>query len=449
MIIKSLIFSAVAITMVLTSRGAILKKENGLSQDQARVEVPLGGNTFRLDGHGRSLGTESEKIIGGEITEKGIVNWTDHSTLFKTYIRFAKKGTIKVWLKLSVPAGESQLEIKALGRSIQLTVKSDSLKTYYAGEFKVTDTGYVDFVIKGIKKTGKIYANISSFQLSGAATTGLAFVKNNEGNYFYWGRRGPSVHLSYPLPENTQAEWFYNEVKVPEKMDVTGSYFMADGFGEGYFGMQVNSATERRILFSVWSPFNTDDPAKIPEDQKIKMLNKGANVHTGEFGNEGSGGQSYLRFNWKAGIAYKFLLNAQPDAANHTKYTAWFYDPQKSTWLLIASFNRPGKSTYLTHLHSFLENFEPETGDKARSVEFNNQWIRTTNGKWMELNKAKFTGDNTARKGYRMDYNGGTVNGSFFLRNCGFFNNYTVLDQIFERPLAGKQPDVDLEHLPR
>ena len=30
------------------------------------------------------------------------------------------------------------------------------------------------------------------------------------------------------------------------------TYYMACGWHRGYFGMQVNSPTERRIIFSVW-----------------------------------------------------------------------------------------------------------------------------------------------------------------------------------------------------
>jgi hypothetical protein len=93
-------------------------------------------------------------------------------------------------------------------------------------------------------------------------------------------------------------EWFYNEVTVPVGNDVLGSYFMADGFTGGYFGMQVNSETERHILFSVWSPFVTDNPKKIPDSLKIKLLKKGEVVHAGEFGSEGAGGQSYMNFPW-------------------------------------------------------------------------------------------------------------------------------------------------------
>ena len=70
---------------------------------------------------------------------------------------------------------------------------------------------------------------------------------------------------------------------------------MVNGFGEGYFGMQCNSETERRILFSVWSPFDTQEPKLIPDSLKIKLLRKGEGVYIGEFGNEGSGGKSFLQ----------------------------------------------------------------------------------------------------------------------------------------------------------
>jgi hypothetical protein len=243
-------------------------------------------------------------------------------------------------------------------------------------------------------------------------------------------------------------EWFYNEVTVPKGNDIIGSYFMADGFGEGYFGMQVNSPTERHILFSVWSPFETDNPKEIPDSQKIQLIKKGDNVHAGEFGNEGSGGQSYMNYNWKAGTTYKFLLHARPDGNNHTTYTAYFYTPEDGNWHLIASFRRPATNTWLKHLYSFLENFSPEHGDKERRVLFGNQWIQTDKGEWIELNKIRFTADNTARKGYRMDYAGGVNENEFYLRNCGFFNDYTPIDTWFERPIKKRQPVIDLEKLP-
>ena len=148
-----------------------------------------------------------------------------------------------------------------------------------------------------------------------------------------------------------KVEYFYNEIRVPKGQDVIGSYFQADGFSYGYFGMQVNSATERRILFSVWSPFQTDNPNEIPEEDKIILIKKGASVYTGEFGNEGSGGQSYMRFNWKPETNYAFLLKAAPDAATErTIFTAYFKEVNTDEWSLIASFSRPKTNTYLKQL---------------------------------------------------------------------------------------------------
>jgi len=402
------------------------------------VTVPIGGNTWRT----------GKDTTGGKVTNNGIINWTNPGVKFTSYVRFAAKGKFKLWLNLKDPDGKCHIAVTALNDTKEVSVTDNSKKDYYAGEWNVTDTGYVAIQIKAIDKTGSYYADINSIKLEGTAVDKkIAFVKNNQGDFFYWGRRGPSVHLGYAVPGKTNAEWFYNEVTVPTGNDVLGSYFMADGFADGYFGMQVNSPTERRILFSVWSPYKTDNPGQIPDDQKIVMLKKGTNVHTGEFGNEGSGGQSYLLYNWKAGNTYKFLMHAKPDANNHTVYTAYFFAPEAGKWQLIASFSRPQTNTYLKHLHSFLENFDPEQGTITRKVFFNNEWIVDENGKWTELNKARFTIDNTGIQGYRMDYAGGVSDAAFYLKNCGFFNNYTTAYTMFERPLTGKTPDIDLGKL--
>src|SRR5699024_1393181 len=206
--------------------------------------------------------------------------------------------------------------------------------------------------------------------------------------------------------------------------------------------------TERRVLFSVWSPYDTNNPKEVPKDQRIKLVKKGGGVHAGKFGNEGSGGQSYLQYHWEAGNTYKFLLHGKPNGDGSTTYTAYFYAPEKEKWKLIASFKRPQTNTWLTRFHSFLENFIPSQGNISRMVYFDNQWMRTQQGQWIELTRARFTADNTARKGYRMDYAGGVEEGHFYLKNCGFFSDYTSIDSWFNRPANGKKPDVNLTKLP-
>jgi hypothetical protein len=419
----------------------ILLSSNLLAQDAStEFFLPLAGNafsSFHLDGN-------------RTITNDGIANWTNPEEYFTVYFRVSKPGLVRISINEPVSiTGKSVLEF-GINNDLKRIKFNETQKTPIAiGEWKIKDTGYVALKIKGISKTNNRFPSISKLTISGSAIQGkTAFVPNNEGNFFHWGRRGPSVHLNYLVPEKVNAEWYYNEVTVPVGQDIIGSYYMANGFGEGYFGMQANSEKERRILFSVWSPFVTDNPKSIPESHKIKMLKKGENVTTGEFGNEGSGGQSYLRYNWKAGNTYQFLLHAAPQNDNSTIYTAYFFAPELGKWQLIASFCRPQTNTYLKRFHSFLENFIPEQGDKSRKVVFNNQWYCDEKGNWFEIDSARFTTDDTGNKGYRMDYSGGLDKGSFYLKNGGFFNDYTKTQTVFKKPLGNKKPAIDFNALP-
>src|SRR5690606_23092453 len=330
-------------------------------------------------------------------------------TVVHTYFKTDTSGKLHLGLNVNVPEGTSRIKVTLADQIKTIKLTGSENHTVAVGVFDV-QAGYNRIEIVGVEKSGPVVANIAEVLLGGPATEGnLNFIKED----FYFGRRGPSVHLTYVVPENKDVEWFYNEINVPEDEDVIGSYFMANGFMDGYFGIQVNSETERRILFSVWSPFDTQDPKEIPDDHKIILMGKGQGVKTGEFGNEGSGGQSYKVYDWKPNTTYKFLLKGVPAENNSTDYTAYFYTPEEDTWNLIASFRRPQGSRYLKKLYSFLENFVPATGDISRKANYNNQWVYTTDNQWHELINAKFTADATARKESRMDYAGG-VNGNQF-----------------------------------
>ena len=405
-----------------------------------KITIPLGGNAYS------SLHLDSKSTI----TKKGIENWTNPEEYFTVYFKIDKPGTFQINTLNTTVAEKAELSFEINNQKIKVKFNpNESNSTQKVGSFKIDQPGYVALKIKGLTKKGDTFPAIESLEVTSADFDGTPnYVPNNEGNFFHWGRRGPSVHLNYPILASTNAEYFYNEVTVPKGEDIIGSYFMANGFGEGYFGMQVNSENERRVLFSVWSPFHTNNPKDIPEEQQIKLLKKGANVHAGEFGNEGSGGQSYMKYNWIAGNTYKFLLKGTPNSDNSTSYTAYFWAPELNEWQLIASFKRPQTSTYLKRLHSFLENFNPSQGDLRRKVLFNNQWICDEKGNWIELNKAGFTMDNTGAKGYRTDYKGGEINGGFYLENCGFFNESTPVRSLFERPKSNHQPVIDFNKLP-
>ncbi|HUH27668.1 DUF3472 domain-containing protein [Gelidibacter sp.] len=398
------------------------------------IQIPAGPNSWVVN---------KTSMTSNMISDSEIKNWTDLKTVVRTYFKTDTSGKLHLGLNLNVPEGTSRIKVTLADQTKIIKTNASESQTIDIGIFDVK-AGYNVIEMVGIEKSGPVVATISEVLIGGTATEGnIYFIKDD----FYFGRRGPSVHLTYELPEEKEIEWFYNEINVPEGEDVIGSYFMANGFQDGYFGIQVNSETERRVLFSVWSPFDTQDPKEIPDDHKIILLAKGDGVTTGEFGNEGSGGQSYKVYNWKANTSYKFLLKGVPAENNSTDYTAYFYTPENNKWNLIASFRRPQGSRYLKRLYSFLENFVPETGNISRKAHYNNQWVYTTDKEWMELTKAKFTADATARKESRMDYAGGVNGNQFFMENCGFFNDTTPINTEFIRTSNGAAPNVDFTQL--
>ncbi|GAB3919942.1 DUF3472 domain-containing protein [Mucilaginibacter myungsuensis] len=398
--------------------------------------IPLGGNAWIKP--------------PAKITDEGLIKWSDSKNPASIYFRISQPQTLTLALRLKVAKSESNIKVSIGGASFNRTIGNTTFDTINIGKVTIRKAGYVKVDLQGISKASDVFAEVTDLIVSGdKADDDVEYVK--QGSSFHFGRRGPSVHLRFPVPEAMKKDvrWFYNEITVPKGNDVIGSYFMADGFGEGYFGMQVNSPTERRVLFSVWSPFKTDDAKAIPDSMKIRLMMKGKDVHTGEFGNEGAGGQSYKRFNWQTGKTYAFLLGAEPDnGGRSTTYTAYFKDIAAGKWYLIASFSRPQTNTYLTSLYSFLENFHPDGGDIARMALYGNQWAADTKGNWQELTKAVYTFDATARGKFRKDYQGGVKDGRFYLQNCGFFNIFTSSGEQFTRDAKGQRPAIHIKSLP-
>ncbi|MBT32397.1 MAG: nematoblast specific protein [Thalassobius sp.] len=395
--------------------------------------IPAGGNSWVFNDI-----SQTENII----FDSGIHNWTSTDDVIRTYFWTNKSGSLHVGLNIKAPTGSSTIKVTVGDETKEVEVSNTDYADVEIGAFNLDSDGYHFVEIQGIEKSSTYIGDVTEILIGGSATSGdVHYIENEED--FYFGRRGPSVHLSYSMPENKDILWFYNEVTISENEDVLGSYFMANGFNEGYFGMQVNSETERRILFSVWSPYTTDNPDEIPEDYRIKLLGSGDGVTINSFGNEGSGGQSYLKYDWVAGTTYKFLLKGEPAENNSTDYTAYFYAPELGEWKLIASFRRPYTNTYLTRFHSFLENFITHTGDISRKGNYQNQWVYDTDGNWNELTEAKFTVDATGRNEVRLDFTGGAEGESFYLKNCGFISESTTPDISFSRTASGNQPEIE------
>lgn len=243
-----------------------------------------------------------------------------------------------------------------------------------------------------------------------------------------------SVHLGYSAPEGTA---FYTEAKVVQSAD--GTYFMAAGFRHGYFGIQELANGKKLILFSVWDPTAGDDPKKVPEEKKVKMLHKDEAVRVGRFGGEGTGGQSFFDYDWKVGETYRFYVTAKADGPDRTAYSGYFYVNETKTWKHLVTFSTITKGTLLAGYYSFVEDFRRNkvSTTKTRKAEFGNGWVKNKSGEWIELTKARFTADSNPV----MNIDAGPVGSMFFLATGGAIENTTIkLRETMERKVGSQRP---------
>ena len=247
-------------------------------------------------------------------------------------------------------------------------------------------------------------------------------------------RAARSVHLHYPAPES---DAFYNELTVEKS--VAGSYFMACGFSHGYFGIQELSRGRKVVLFSVWDPTKGDDAARVPLEQRVEVLHRDPDVEVKRFGGEGTGGQSFFRYDWKAGETCRFLVRAKVEGEK-TAYAAHFFLPGEPRWKHLVTFRTRTGGEGLKGLYSFVEDFRRDTrsATEIRRALFSNGWVHAA-GKWQPLITARFTASSSEWEA-KETIDAGVVNGRFYLQTGGDTKTTMPLDGKLTRPAADARP---------
>lgn len=384
-------------------------------------------------------GTDTEESI--LFSEKdGLHNWTDTKQTITYYCNITKPGKIYFSVLTKNNITGNKIKITFAGKTFSLNVpKSTSFvkSVIYSADIKTP--GFYSLVFSAVAKKGKTIAAIKAIELSGPAAEDIHFNAKPR-------RNAASVHLRYPMADSMKVISFYNEITVPAGSDVLHSYFMACGFARGYFGIQVNSLTERRVIFSVWDAGDEAiDRNKVADENKVMLKAKGEEIFADGFGNEGTGGHSHWVYNWKAAETYKFLVTAATDSASTTtSYAGYFFVPETQNWKLIACFKAPKDGKPLRSLYSFVENFWGNNGQLHRKAIFSNPWIRRENGDWKEIAESKFSTDATGRAGDRIDIGAGIENNQFYLWNGGYVNANAKPGDTFTRKDTAQKPVIDL-----
>ncbi|HLX59772.1 MAG TPA: DUF3472 domain-containing protein [Planctomycetota bacterium] len=256
-------------------------------------------------------------------------------------------------------------------------------------------------------------------------------------------RAARSVHLGYtiPAPDGAKpgADMFYNEATVEQSTN--GTYFMACGFRSGYFGIQ-ELKNKKIVIFSIWDPGKQNDPNSVKAEDRVKTIYQGDGVEISRFGGEGTGAKSIFAYDWKANETQRFLITTKIEGTA-TTFAAWFYLNDKKEWKHLASFQAVDRAINLNGLYSFIEDFrrDGKSVDEPRRARYGNGWVRTLDGQWRQLVKAKFTGDAT-----QLDNNdaGVTTEGDFYLATGGDAKRSRELNSTIERTPKNS----DLPNLP-
>jgi hypothetical protein len=223
------------------------------------------------------------------------------------------------------------------------------------------------------------------------------------------------------------------------EQSVNGSYFMACGWNTGYFGIQqLDAPDDKVVLFSVWDPTKGDNPNAVKTEDRVEVLYEGEGVRIKRFGGEGTGGQCMWKWKWYVGATNRFIVAAQIENPK-TTYTAWFR--ASGAWKKLASFRVRTGGLPLSGYYSFIEDFrrDGKSVKEVRRARFGNGWLKTTQGEWVPLAKARFTASGAEWES-KENIDAGVEKDWFYLATGGEVTMSRELKSVIDLPAKELKP---------
>jgi hypothetical protein len=122
-----------------------------------KIIVPLGGNAWVNK--------------GAVITDDGLTQWTGAAAVAHIYFRAPAAQTINLALRLRVPKGQNRISVTVGETTFSKLIKNAAFDTISMGKITIAQAGYVRVDLKGISKTGSVYAEVSDLIISGGEDT--------------------------------------------------------------------------------------------------------------------------------------------------------------------------------------------------------------------------------------------------------------------------------------
>ena len=246
--------------------------------------IPVGGNAYRtVPGTG-----------GSGLTRSGHLVWNDKEEVHSIFFHVDRPAVIELGIKANVPMGESTLSVTINGKSVERQIKGVDDKDYSFGEFKIENPGYVRVNLRGSKRQGHVFARILDLLVfSETESLKLDYVKTSNEGMFYWGRRGPSVHLRYEVPDDAKLKYAYSEITVPEGQGSHCFVFYGEWIrsgilwnprsivqpsGEFYFLSGVLSEPTTLLIFLLINGLKISDMGQVFTSVRLAMRDRAAKV---------------------------------------------------------------------------------------------------------------------------------------------------------------------------
>jgi hypothetical protein len=429
------------------------------------------GSTYKLNGGRAYVHPYVSSGAGLRTSESGsLSSWTNAERKAVWYI-YQQKGLYELSYIMNLTAGSTRnfniTCTQANGDNLEAPVTNEfshtgtgKSDTVFALSINIPATGYYRYELESKNTAGSI--TISALSFKGISVPGLNVSSAPHTTDYL---SSPSVHLTFSSSTVSSGtyDWFYQEVLVPEGYDPLASYYMAIGFSGGYCGIQTNSNTERRMLFSVWDQIDADaynrNGIPLPQDSLVSLVDKASYTQANGFGNEGTGGQSYVGTNrigtWTTGTPVKVLYNKRIQHipklnGEGNKPTAvisvWYKASEEEGWRYIATWRRPYVSSYDTGFHSFLENYGWTNGHLPRKAYYYNSFGRNVStGAWVHFNKAGFS-HTDGSAGQRVDYEQGVAEEDptkFYMLSGGYNKTKLTGTQLPVQPAPAELTNPD------
>jgi hypothetical protein len=157
--------------------------------------------------------------------------------------------------------------------------------------------------------------------------------------------------------------------------------------GGAYAGLQCKNDGTMAIM-SFWEIYCKDSSGakKVLRANRIYPRGK-----TNAFGNEGSGTNYIVPYEWESGAWNRMVLHCWEDPETGNTFVGqWVCDLTTGEWTLISYFDTKLSGAYFCgSMSQFMENYDDATYDQVRSFRYKNMYVREAiSGNWCSLDNS-------------------------------------------------------------